>query len=155
MKKINLHGKYSNNSFALVDDEDFKALNQWKWHISNRGYAKKSASVGERQMHVIVNKTPKGLVTDHINGNRLDNQKYNLRSITRSENCFGQTGRKSGYKGVRLISSGRFSARLTHHGKEYHIGVFDTELEAAIAYNRKTKEIWGDFAKINKTTQKA
>jgi len=85
MQKIEL----TKGQFTLVDDEDFNYLNQWKWHISTKGYALRCIWIGSGHknrkginiyMHGEVNKTPKGYQTDHINRNKLDNRKSNLRT---------------------------------------------------------------------------
>ena len=92
------------NKVAIVDDEDYEWLNQWKWkyHKDNYGYrtVKYNKSIF---MHRIINKTPDGLFTDHINREGLDNRKCNLRTVTRNQNIFNSKPRKnntSGYKGV-------------------------------------------------------
>ena len=102
MKKIKLtKGKY-----ALVDDEDFEYLNQWKWHFA-KGYA--GRSVGDRKnkkyvwMHRLINNTPDGFETDHINRNKSDNRKCNLRTVTKSLNGLNRgknKNNKSGHKGI-------------------------------------------------------
>jgi len=71
MKRI----KLTQEKVALVDDADFEFLNQWKWFYHQTGYAKSC----HRYMHRLINKTPKGFHTDHINRNKLDNRKSNLR----------------------------------------------------------------------------
>ena len=75
---------------AIVDDEDYTWLMQWKWH-SSYGYAMRRERTwsGKQKgifMHRVVNKTPLGLETDHINRNKLDNRKENLQSVTHQEN---------------------------------------------------------------------
>jgi hypothetical protein len=76
---------------TLVDDDDYDLLiSIGKWHLSDTGYAvNRSRFNGKKKtirMHRVVNKTPKHLVTDHINRNPLDNRKSNLRSVTQKEN---------------------------------------------------------------------
>src|SRR3972149_6021810 len=94
MKKI----KLTKDEFALVDDEDFEYLNQFAWQCSPLGYA--TRRIG---MHREIIKTPKGMYTDHINGNPLDNRKENLRIVTFSQNMLNRKrykNNKSGHKGV-------------------------------------------------------
>lgn len=71
--------------FAIVDEEDYEWLSQWKWRLGN-GYAVRSINRKTTGMHRVINQTPEGLETDHINRNKLDNRKSNLRSATRSAN---------------------------------------------------------------------
>ncbi len=86
MKKITL----PQGIFAIVDDGDFEWLNQWRWSLAS-GYARRCTrkTEGHRRwvlMHRVINKTPHGMETDHINGDRLDNQKSNLRTVDKSKN---------------------------------------------------------------------
>jgi len=140
MKEVKLtQGKY-----ALVDDEDFEWLNQWKWCINSNGYAVRdkhiSGSGRNRKkirilMHRFLNNTPDGLVTDHINANRLDNRKSNLRTLTASENIFYSGSRKnntSGYKGVSWsIARNKWCAQICKDRRVIPLGRFE-KLDEAI-----------------------
>ena len=89
MKQIKLNGKYGSGKFALVDDEDFDLINSFNWYLSG---AYPVRSLGKRpnrtkiSMHRFLMNTPINKVTDHINGNGLDNRKSNLRICSISEN---------------------------------------------------------------------
>jgi len=88
MKKIKMHNA---DCFALIDDEDYEYLNQFKWSINSRGYVTRTERrEGRRytttQMHREIMNTPKGLVVDHWDHNGLNNQKSNLRNCTYKEN---------------------------------------------------------------------
>ena len=83
---------------------------------------------------------------DHINGDPLDNRIKNLRVCSHKENC---RNRKGNNKGVRQISSGKFSARITVNCKERYLGSFVTKKEALEAYNLAAKKYFGQFAKLN------
>lgn len=146
MKKIPL----TQGKFAIVDDEDFEFLSQWNWYYLN-GYAVRSFKGSKILMHRVINKTPDYLQTDHINRNRLDNRKINLRNATVSEN---QTNRLSlynttGYRGVFRGKGGAWRVRIQVKGEKINIGSFKSIKEAAIAYNKKALEIYGDFAVLN------
>ncbi len=97
MKKIPL----TQGKFALVDDEDFEYLNQWKWKFLS-GYAARKKGKKTIYMHRLVNNTLDNKSTDHINMNKSDNRKENLRSSTSSQNKFNRDsmGGSSKYKGV-------------------------------------------------------
>lgn len=90
MKKI----KLTKNKYAIVDDADFKELNKFKWYCSGWGYAVRD--VGGRKnrekvyMHKFLNKTPKGFITDHINRDRLDNRRINLRSVNTTQSILNR-----------------------------------------------------------------
>lgn len=87
MKKI----KLTKGKFAIVDDEDYDELSKFKWYLSS-GYAIRKAKNGEDRprsnvcMHRVIMKTPIGYETDHINHDRLDNRRCNLRVCTPSDN---------------------------------------------------------------------
>lgn len=79
--------------YAIVDEEDFEKVNSFSpWYENDQGYAIKKTRIRGKnisiRMHSLVNNTPKGLVTDHINGNRLDNRKKNLRSVGQMVNVW-------------------------------------------------------------------
>ena len=103
MKRINISTKTHPNVFVLVDSSDFNWLNQWKWGLSTKGYAVRKENGHNITMSRLINQTPTGFMTDHINRNKLDNRRKNLRTVTASENQFNrntQNNNKSGYKGV-------------------------------------------------------
>ena len=153
MKKIPL----TQGKFALVDDEDFDHLNQWKWYVHfSRGlfYAQRSAKRenGKQKtihMHRLVNKTPEGFHTDHINGDSLDNRSANLRTATCSENSKNR-GRNNNCsttnKGVSWSDKkGKFYAQAMINLKKYHLGYFSSEKEAATAYEVFSSKNHGEF----------
>lgn len=153
MKEIQLtHGKV-----ALVDDEDFEFLNQWKWCYHNGGYAVRADYTSGKHklitMHRVVNKTLKDLQTDHINRNKLDNRKENLRSCTSSENNKNTTSRKgstSKYLGVSSYKrSNKWKSNIWICGKSKHLGYYISEKEAALAYNEAALKYHGKFANLN------
>lgn len=97
MKQIPL----TKDHFAIVDDADYDWLSRFKWHFE-RGYACKKTRE-KVYMHKLINGAPKGMHTDHINGNGLDNRRDNLRSATAAQNSMNSKKIKSGsnkYKGV-------------------------------------------------------
>lgn len=151
MKKIPLtQGKY-----ALVDDEDFERVSQYKWFYS-RGYAVRSVrrpKKGTIFMHRFIMSTPEGTFTDHIDGNRSDNRKQNLRFCTYAQNLRNTSGKgaRSGYKGVYPSSKtgGNWAARIRHGHLFKTIGTYSTKEEAAIAYNEAATEHFGEFARLN------
>ena len=78
---------------AKIDDDDYELVVSFgKWYESDGGYAIKKTRVSGKnvsiRMHTLINNTPKNLVTDHINGDRLDNRKGNLRSVTQAINAW-------------------------------------------------------------------
>lgn len=130
MKKIPL----TKGEYALVDDDDYDFLTQRKWCASGRGYAVSRIDGKLVPMHRLVNKTPAGKITDHINRDRLDNRKSNLRTASYRLNGLNrglQVNNKSGYKGVSWHSvAGKWEASVKKNGKKKYIGVFDTPEKA-------------------------
>ena len=94
---------------------------------------------------------PKGLYADHINRDKLDNRRSNLRLATRSENG-ANCGKKIGMHGLRGVAQHRkkWRAQIQKDTKKILIGLYKTKEEAALAYNIKAKELFGKFAYQNK-----
>lgn len=145
---------------AIVDDEDYKYLMQWKWCCNASGYAVTSirGDDGKQKtvrMHRLINKTPPGKFTDHIDGNRLNNRRSNLRSCTNRQNQFNSRpirGGSSKYKGVCFHIHRRkwlTQIRGIESGKILFIGYFEDEEDAAIAYNVAAQLFYGEFAYLN------
>jgi hypothetical protein len=151
MKQIPLNGKHGKGKFALVDDEDYEELMKYKWRVNSVGYAVRGYSIS---MHRLIMNCDKGLLVDHINHEPLDNQKRNLRICTTSQNGMNRVPKKGGtskYKSVYFNKAAKkWRASIMINGKSIHLGTFNTELEAAQAYNAKAKELFGEFAHINK-----
>ena len=141
MKKINISTSKYPNQYAVVDKENFEWLNQWKWRTHSKGYAIRMAG-GRKNAHVIymhrlINDTPDGLETDHINQNKLDNRKDNLRSVTRTQNKFN-TGlwckNTSGYKGVTWNKQvSKWQSQIGLNNKNIVLGYFNDIKEASLA----------------------
>ncbi len=155
MKRIPL----SQGKFAIVDNEDYLTLSKVKWFYGGDGYAAREVSTGKgrqarrcEKMHRVINKTPKGMDTDHINNDKLDNRKCNLRTATKSQNDCNrrrQRNNTSGFKGVSFHkSSGKWTARIALHRKMHNLGLFPTPELAHKAYCKAAKELHKEFARI-------
>jgi len=139
-KKIKLS---TGDIFAIVDPEELDSLVGFKWFLSPNGYAIRSLSASESDtpttvsMHATINKTPKGMHTDHINQDKLDNRKENLRTATPSQNGFNRklnTDNSSGYTGVYWHErAGKWYAGIKVNQVQKHLGTFDTMTEAVVA----------------------
>ena len=95
---------------------------------------------------------PPGLLVDHINGDRLDNRRSNLRTATPSQNNANSRDRprKSGFRGVYPHRpTGRWIAQVSVAGRPQHLGIFDDPRDAARAYDLAAREQWGPFARTN------
>lgn len=135
MKTISL----TQNKHALVDDSDYMYLMRWKWCYSH-GYALRGSSPNRIYMHRLINKTPKGLDTDHINHDTLDNRRNNLRTVTHSENLRNSKlskSNKSGHRGIYWDSERKkWRTSITENGKRILYKRFSTLDEAARAYDK-------------------
>jgi len=163
MKEIKLTKGY----VALVDDEDFEWLSQWKWcacENKNTVYALhsfKNYKTGKQEMigmHRFIMGISETYRIDHVDRNGLHNWRENLRRCSDADNQHNKNLYKnntSGYKGVSycpyLNKNKPFSAHIGFHNKLINLGYFDSADEAAKAYDEKAKELYGDFANLNFT----
>ena len=141
---------------ALVDDDKFHEIGQYKWFCS-QGYAcRMERRDGKRRvvhMHHYILSKRRGYDIDHINGDRSDNRRANLRYATRSQNNANRhvpIVASSRFKGVcwRPIPK-RWKAYIKKDGRQIHLGYFGTQEEAARAYNDAALHYFGEYASLN------
>lgn len=163
MKYINLNGKYSGENRAIIDDEDYEKVSKHSWQVlkrptkyKNKKYVRSTFYFKNNQktmlLHRFVLNAPNDLQVDHINGDTLDNRKENLRLCTHNQNQMNQKiqiRNKYGYKGIKTHGD-KWVARIGKDGKGIYIGIYGTKEEAAIAYNKKSIELFGEYANLNK-----
>ncbi len=156
MKKIELSGRKSKGKFALVDDEDFDNLNGRKWTINTNGYVVRSNTIRSKRfqyrLHREILKVKIGQVIDHVNRNKLDNRKSNLRICTPSQNQMNRVYKhnKYGFKGVSWDKRyKKWRSTITINYKDVNLGRFDSILIAATMYDFWARELHGEFAKTN------
>ncbi|AXF52618.1 MAG: HNH endonuclease [Caudoviricetes sp.] len=135
--------------FTKVDNEDFERLNNYSWNY-RFSYAANSIN---GLMHRFIMNCPKDKVVDHINHDTLDNRKCNLRICTQQENSMNKisiSDRTSIYKGVFFANDrNKWRSKISKSGNVINIGYFSSEVEAAKSYDKKAKELFGEFAITN------
>jgi hypothetical protein len=141
-----------------VDDDDLHHLIGIKWLAVERdGKFYLCCRENGKYFHRVIMNIPKGLFVDHIDGNSCNNKKTNLRLVTPSQNSWNQNKRRSTssskFKGVCLYKKlNRYRAYITKHGKRIDLGYYDSEIDAAMAYNKAAREMFGEYAKLNVIT---
>lgn len=158
MKQIPL----TQGKFALVDDEDFEWLSQWKWCAQKAGeniYAVRDGKFKDgfhqtiRMHRAILDLTDPSIFCDHVDGNGLNNQRDNLRRCCHAENSRNinlSKRNKSGFKGVSWYkSTSKWVAMVRVNGKGVHLGYFSDIADAARAYNEAALKHHGNFANLN------
>jgi hypothetical protein len=121
---------------ALVDHADADAISAYRWHMSSNGYAQRNDRSGSKSLTVLMHRSLLGLSpgdprqADHINGDRLDNRRVNLRVCTNAENHQNRHDRR--YRGATWHTHrNRWRAHVTLDGRHHHLGLFDTQADAA------------------------
>ena len=163
MKEIQL----TQGQVALVDDEDFERVSQFKWSATfDRKYANGGRFIAKRNvlklgiwstatLHRFIMHAQKGQIIDHIDGNPLNNQRSNLRFSTRSQNGANnakllQKHNTSGFRGVSWHKlAKKWTVTLRVAGKTRYIGLYGDIVNAAKAYNQAAIKYHGEFATLN------
>lgn len=159
MKQISL----TQDQRAVVDDDYFDWLTQWKWHAhwdeNNQSFyaVRRTREENGKRGRVFMHRLILGLDQgdkrkgDHISRCTLDNRRINLRIATSSQNAVNSKVRsdcKSGCKGVSF-QRGKWRASIGGKKARRHLGTFSTREDAALAYNVAAQELYGEFASLN------
>ncbi len=158
MKKVLL----TKGEIALVDDDMYEYLNQWKWCVlktkTNNFYAVRNIYIGNNYrgkliyMHRLIMNTPKDMGTDHINHNSLDNRRKNLRWAHTKQNMRNQikTHGSSKFKGACWDKQcKKWASSIQIKGKQCYHKNFNSEIDAAIYYDSLARKYYGEFACFN------
>jgi len=132
-------------AFALVDDADYGWLSQWRWHLNSHGYAIRSICVEGRDvyfnMHRVIMNAERKQYVDHIDHNRLNNTRANLRFVTHQENMRYRrrhANNSTGFKGVSCMH-GKWHVRIGLDGAQVHLSFFDDLKTAAQMHDAAAK----------------
>lgn len=134
----------------LVSPEDEELLRGHKWLVNNHGYVVRYVPAGVVILHRVIAGAEDGDIVDHINGNRLDNRRENLRICTQAENLRNRKVHRNNRLGVKgvYLQEGRFRAQIRADGKKVCLGYFSTAEEAARAYAAAAQRLHGEFARF-------
>jgi hypothetical protein len=140
-----------------VSPEDEWLLTAHKWVLDAHGYACRGERAGGKfrriLLHRLISGAPQGVIVDHIDGDRLNNRRENLRLCGNAENLRNRKtpkNNKTGYKGVsRDARRNKYQAIIKAENKKHYLGSFDTPEKAALAYNAAAIRLHGEFARLN------
>lgn len=133
---------------TVIDAEDYELVCDRIW-CCEHGYA---GNTKAGPMHVLIMETAAGMETDHINGDPLDNRKYNLRVCTSAANQWNSRKMKGcavKYKGVSKHKVGKYQASIRLNQRLVYIGLFEKEIDAAMAYDQYARQHRGEYARTN------
>lgn len=148
-------------SRAIVDQEDWPLVRGRKWErftpSEASSYARTFTSGKQTAMHRILAEPPRGAWVDHADGDGLNNRRSNIRVCSPRQNAMNKGRRlptRYSYKGIgrarnRDGSEGRWKASITLNRKAIHLGYFDTDIDAARAYDDAAVKHFGEFARTN------
>jgi hypothetical protein len=142
--------------FAQVDDADHASLSVYKWFAQfdpkNGNYyaARKLPRCGSKQLTLRMHRLlcPTALRVDHADGNSLNNQRYNLRPVTGSQNAQNARTKTGKYKGVHA-RAGKWRAGIRANNKQLWLGTFSSPKIAALAYDFSALRYFGEYARLN------
>jgi len=151
MKEIQL----TQGKVALVAGEDFGKLNQYKWHITKKGYAARNIVLNNKnrtlRMHREIMNAPNGIQVDHRDRNKINNCKYNLWFATNQQNLFNremQKNNKLRIKGVHWRTGvKKFHAQIKVGGKKVFLGLFHVMGDADSVYRIAEEKYFKEFAR--------
>jgi len=149
--------KLSPSGNAIVDDDTFDSISKFKWYLSALGYAIGGEKTKDKKAFIKMHRFIMGvddpkIIIDHIDGDKLNNQKSNLRVATPAQNMHNskkREGTKNRYKGVTYLPKlNLWQSRCRMNGLDIFLGHYKSEIAAAYAYNKKAIEL-SEFSRVN------
>lgn len=149
-------GFTAKNEAFYFDLEDYDIIKNIGWSCNSQGYIIGNITINGKQRHIglhrLIMGSPEKMMVDHINGNKLDNRKSNLRICNNKENTRNssvQKRNKLSAKGVSITHSNTYQAQIQVDGKLKYLGSYKTIKEAADAYDLAAQKYFGEFARLN------
>ena len=143
---------FGDGSSFVFDEADLPLVIAHTWHRGKRGYPATHVDGRTVVLHRLMFPDARGEI-DHINGDKLDNRRANLRICTHQQNAFNQARRctnTSGYIGVSPVrDAGYFEAYIHLHGHKHHIGLFPSARHAARVRDNIARLVYGEYARLN------
>ena len=133
--------------WALIDESDYELVKDNLWHELNK-YACHDVKDGQVFMHQVICPCEPGSMPDHINGDKLDNRRSNLRTVTKAQNAWNaKISRRntSGYKGVKQHSKGGWQADIMCNGEKKYLGLFPSKDDAIAARSAAERRLFGEY----------
>ena len=142
-----------NGDSFYFSPEDLPFIEKHRWWTNNHGYALSYINGKIQRLSRLLLAVDDDLVVDHIDGNPRNNTRENLRIATiqeNNQNALVRSHNKTGYKGVFLaVTKEKYEARIVHNGRSIYLGRYETEQEAAKAYDKAARELFGATACLN------
>ena len=145
------HILLSSGERIIIDRDDLESIQKYRWHISTQGYVRTEVFSGGKRKEIKLHNfllgfiPSKSLVVDHINRNKLDNRKSNLRIVSKKENARNsktQCNNTSGHRGISFRrKESKWEAYIKVDGKREHLGIFDELADAIKARRKREKEL--------------
>jgi hypothetical protein len=157
MKQVFLNGKKGKDLYFIIDDDDYEDIKIHKWYYNSvKHYV--STVINNKKIYIhryimlLHNKDIHDKCIDHINNNKLDNRKDNLRICSNKENTRNRKIPKNnttGFKGVYKYSNNRFYIKFYFEKKPIAFEIFDNVIDAAKKYDFYAKKYFGEFSNLN------
>lgn len=140
--------------YTLIEHIDLNRISSYSWSLMGRDYIKSRIDGKDVYLHRFIMKQDNpDIIVDHINRNKLDNRRSNLRLANRKQNAFNRnksSNKSSKYKGVSLDKSkGLWQSYIKMDGIKYLLGYFKSEREAAKTYDLYASHYYGEFVATN------
>ena len=136
----------------LLDSDDVDLVSQYQWSVGAHGYATHGAGHKQILMHRLLLGVNDSEVVDHINRNKLDNRRQNLRICSQSLNTMNRPKLETGnnaFKGICSTAEGSWQAQITFEGKPIYLGRSSDPVIAAKAYDTAARVLYGEYAYLN------